>query len=68
MVAFLLGLCMKEFLDKLSHAYDAMDYYQFLEITGFVDSNYSLEKFKLFQQSARGLMSFDYETLAMILK
>jgi hypothetical protein len=44
-----------------------MDYRQFLERTGFVESDYALQKFKLFQQSAKGLLDFDPDTLASIL-
>jgi hypothetical protein len=58
---------MQEFLDNLSRTYSKMDYYQFLDRTGFVDSDYSLEKFKLFQRSVKGLLDFDVETLTSIL-
>ncbi len=64
------GLIMtiQDFLTALSSAYWEIDYYKFLEITGFVDSQYSLEKFKLFQQSAKGLIQFDAKTLQSLMK
>jgi len=58
---------MNEFLESLSRAYWKMDYSQFLQGTGFVESDYALQKFKLFQQSAKGLLDFDPDTLASIL-
>ncbi|MBD2629677.1 hypothetical protein [Trichormus variabilis] len=58
---------MNEFLECLSRAYWKMDYQQFLQRTGFVESDYAMQKFKLFQQSAKGLLDFDPETLASIL-
>ncbi|AFW97205.1 MULTISPECIES: hypothetical protein [Nostocales] len=58
---------MNEFLESLSRAYWKMDYSQFLQRTGFVESDYALQKFKLFQQSAKGLLDFDPDTLASIL-
>ena len=58
---------MNEFLESLSRAYWKMNYEQFLERTGFVTSDYALQKFKLFQQSAKGLLDFDVETLTSIL-
>lgn len=63
------GLIMttQDFLSALSSAYWEIDYYKFLEITGFVDSQYSLEKFKLFQQSVRALTQFDAKTLESLI-
>ncbi|RCJ27297.1 hypothetical protein A6S26_12735 [Nostoc sp. ATCC 43529] len=63
------GLIMtiQDFLTALSSAYWKIDYYKFLEMTGFVDSQYSLEKFKLFQQSAKGLIQFDAKTLESLI-
>lgn len=58
---------MNEFLESLASTYWKMDYRQFLERTGFVESDYALQKFKLFQQSAKGLLDFDRETLTSIL-
>ena len=58
---------MNEFLESLASTYWKMDYRQFLERTGFVESDYALQKFKLFQQSAKGLLDFDPDTLASIL-
>jgi len=58
---------MNEFLESLSRAYDKIDYYEFMRRTGFVESDYALQKFKLFQQSAKGLLDFDRETLTSIL-
>jgi uncharacterized protein with von Willebrand factor type A (vWA) domain len=66
-VGCFLNLNMQEFLENLSRTYSKMDYYQFLDRTGFVDSDYSLEKFKLFQRSVKGLLDFDVETLTSIL-
>ncbi|MBD2499874.1 hypothetical protein [Anabaena azotica] len=57
----------QDFLKALSSAYWELDYHKFLEITGFVDSQYSLDKFQLFQQSAKGLVQFDAETLECLL-
>lgn len=57
----------KTLLAAISFAYYNLDYYQFLEKTGFVDSQYSLEKFRLFQQSIKGLLQFDPETLQVLL-
>ena len=58
---------MNEFLESLASTYWKMDYPQFLQRTGFVESDYALQKFKLFQQSAKGLLDFDRETLTSIL-
>ncbi|WP_292850462.1 hypothetical protein [Nostoc sp. NMS8] len=57
----------QDFLTALSSAYWEIDYYKFLKMTGFVDSQYSLEKFKLFQQSAKGLTQFDAKTLESLI-
>ncbi len=68
MILFVFGIKkMNEFLESLSRAYWKMDYQQFLQRTGFVESDYALNKFKLFQQSAKGLLEFDIETLTSIL-
>jgi len=57
----------KTLLAAISLAYYNLDYYQFLEKTGFVDSLYAMEKFQLFQQSIKGLLQFDSETLQVLL-
>jgi len=68
LILFVFGIKkMNEFLESLSRAYWKMDYQQFLQRTGFVESDYALNKFKLFQQSAKGLLEFDIETLTSIL-
>lgn len=43
----------------LSKAYWEIDYYRFLEITGFVDDLYAIEKFKTFQLAVKQLNQFD---------
>jgi hypothetical protein len=59
---------LEQVLSALTNAYWNMDYYQFLDRTGFTDCSYSVEKFKLFQQSIKGLNQFEIRTLLLIIK
>lgn len=54
-------------LALLSKTYWNMDYYQFLDCTGFTDDEYALEKFKLFQGAVEQLNRFDPETMVKII-
>lgn len=60
-------LTVTEFTNLLRKKYCQMQYDDFLQMTGFVDSQYSIEKFSAFKDSVRGLLTFDDETLAKIL-
>ncbi|MFB2983408.1 hypothetical protein [Microseira sp. BLCC-F43] len=55
------------FLALLSKAYWEIDYYRFLEITGFVDDLYAIEKFKTFQLAVKQLNQFDPEITIRII-
>ena len=57
---------MEQLLTQLSKAYWNVNYNQFLEKTGFVDSAYSLDKFRTFQEACKKLSQFDSQTLEAI--
>jgi hypothetical protein len=59
---------MDQLLEKLRKAYSHIDYYQFLEKTGFVDSQYALDKFKTFNQAVKLLCQFESDTLERIIE
>ena len=54
--------------NTIGKTYWDMDYYQFLSRTGFNDDQYSMEKFQLLQNSFKGLLQFDPNTLKSILE
>ena len=54
---------MEEFLTKLGTAAWNINYHQFLERTGFVDSQYAIDKFMTFQEAVKLINQFDAETL-----
>jgi hypothetical protein len=58
---------LEQVLSALASAYWNMDYKEFLQRTGFVDSEYACAKFKLFQQSVKGLIEFDTKTIESLL-
>ena len=55
------------FLALLSKIYWEMDYYQFLEITGFNDDEYAIEKFKTFQLAVKQLNQFEPKIMVKII-
>jgi len=57
----------EEFLAKLRKIYNQVDYYRFLELTGFDDDRYSLEKYNTLQDGIEKLCKFDGETLAKLI-
>lgn len=58
---------LEQVLSALASAYWTIDYNEFLNRTGFVDSEYAIAKFKLFQQSIKGLTEFDIKTIESLL-
>jgi len=54
-------------LEALRKRYCNMNYFEFLERTGFNEDQYSLDKFTTFQEGSRNLLEFDDETLEKIL-
>ncbi|MDB9315625.1 hypothetical protein PN462_21105 [Spirulina sp. CS-785/01] len=58
---------LEQLLQSLSSVYWNMDYYEFLQRTGFRDDPYALEKFKTFQQMYQLMTQFDSETLQKLL-
>lgn len=58
---------MEELLTQLSRAYNHVDYAEFLNRTGFVDSTYALDKFMTFKEGCQKLLAFDSNTLESII-
>lgn len=59
---------MEELLEKLRKAYCHIDYFQFLERTGFVDSQYAIDKFQIFKEAINLITKFDSQTLEKIIE
>ncbi|WP_446415920.1 hypothetical protein [Coleofasciculus sp.] len=49
----------QEFFETLGAIYWHIDYYQFLQLTGFDESDYALNKFKTIQAAIKGLSCLD---------
>lgn len=58
---------LEQVLSALASAYWNMDYNEFLKRTNFVDSEYAIAKFQLFQQSVKCLIEFDTKTIESLL-
>jgi hypothetical protein len=58
---------MNEFLTSLQKAYSNLNYDDFCERTGFIDSAYALDKFQTFKRGIEHLSSFDPATLSKLL-